>query len=90
MIISRFPLGELFYTSGVESSGIPDEVISAAFNRHLVGDFGDLDEHDCSMNERAIRHGSQVLSSYQHEGIKFWIITDPDRTRTTVLLPSEY
>lgn len=86
----RFPLGQVFHTPGVEQSGITKQAIFEALARHVCGDFGDLDEHDCEMNERAIQHGSQVLSSYQHEGRKFWIITDPDRTRTTVLLPNEY
>lgn len=86
----RFRLGLLYRTPGVEQSGIPDQALADALARHVSGDFGDLDEHDREVNEYAILHGAQILSSYAHAGCKFWIITDADRSRTTVLLPNEY
>lgn len=85
----RFQLGRLFQTPGVEGS-IPPEVLRAALLRYAAGDFGELDAEDCAVNESAIVYGSRILGSYRHAGIVFWLITDPDRSRTTALLPDEY
>jgi hypothetical protein len=58
--------------------------------RHASGDWGDLDAHDRRENERSLRHGWRILSSY-HVGVKtIWIITEADRSVTTILLPEEY
>ena len=85
----RFPLGRLLQTPGVQAS-IPGDALAAALARHITGDFGDLCPEDVATNELAIEDGAQILSCYQHDGNKFYIITDPDRSRTTALLPSEY
>jgi hypothetical protein len=51
---------------------------------------GDLDKHDAAENERALKWGERVLSSYTLGGEKIWIITEADRSSTTVLTPDEY
>ncbi len=85
----RFQLGRLYQTSGVETA-IPRAALHAALRRYAACDFGELDAEDCAVNESAIVYGSRILGSYKHEGIVFWLITDPDRQRTTALLPDEY
>ena len=56
-----------------------------------VGDWGDLDAEDHQANEDALRHGSHLLSAYQTAaGTKPWIITEADRSITTILLPEDY
>jgi hypothetical protein len=59
--------------------------------RHRHGDWGDLDPEDRRANERALRLGDRLLSSYRTRlDAKLWIITEWDRSATTLLLPEEY
>ncbi|MBA2512328.1 MAG: hypothetical protein H0V28_12725, partial [Rubrobacteraceae bacterium] len=54
--------------------------------------WGELDSHDRRENERSLKHGFRVLSSYpvREDGQKVWVITEADRSSTTLLLPEEY
>jgi hypothetical protein len=60
--------------------------------RHIVGDWGDLDAEDTQTNDEALNDGGRLLSSYTHPVSKerLWIITEHDRSATTVMLPMEY
>jgi len=59
--------------------------------RHLRGDWGDLCPEDWDANERALQYGGRLFSAYQEEGLpKIWIITEADRSATTILFPEEY
>jgi hypothetical protein len=59
--------------------------------RHQRGDWGNLDEEDRESNEQALVEGSRLLSCYTaRNGRRFWIITEWDRSATTILLPEEY
>lgn len=58
--------------------------------RHYSGDWGELDAHDRRENERSLKHGWRVLSSYPVGEKTIWIITEADRSVTTILLPEEY
>lgn len=58
--------------------------------RHQNGDWGDLCNEDKQANSDALKHGSRLLSSYLFGAVKLWIITESDRSVTTILLPSEY
>jgi len=59
--------------------------------RHLAGDWGDLDADDWRANVDALRDGHRLLSAYTlADGTPIWILTEADRSRTCVLLPSEY
>jgi len=86
-----FPIGRLVATLGalkaMEQLGV---VPMALVSRHVSGDFGDLCEEDRQENETAIKHGLRILSAYQIQEVKFWIITEADRSATTILLPEEY
>jgi len=62
-----------------------------ALGRHAHGDWGELDEHDRRANEQALKDGSRLFSVYiTLAGVKFYIITEADRSVTTVLLPEDY
>jgi hypothetical protein len=68
---------------------IPD--VLAALSRHVIGDWGDVCEEDKKANNHALKDGSRLLSKYRDSrGTKFWIITEADRSATTVLLPEDY
>ena len=58
--------------------------------RHVRGDWGDVPPEDGLANERAVKEGSRILSSYEVAGRKVWLITEADRSVTTLLFPSEY
>jgi hypothetical protein len=60
-------------------------------HRHISGDWGELDDHDRRENERSVIQKCRLLSAYHlRDGIKIWIITEADRSVTTILLPEEY
>ena len=59
-------------------------------NRHVRGDWGDLGAEDLQANTNALSSGDRLLSAYHYEGTKFWVITECDRSSTTILLPEEY
>jgi hypothetical protein len=63
----------------------------ALLSRHQRGDWGNLDVEDKQANQQALACGGRVFSSYQvTEAVKFWVITEADRSATTILLPEEY
>lgn len=85
-----FALGQLLMTPGVQAC-VPPSEMAQALRRHARGDWGDLDAEDRRSNDEALKSGGRLLSSYKtRSGTKFWIITEADRSSTTVLLPAEY
>ncbi len=59
--------------------------------RHVTGDWGDLDPADRAENELSLRAGFRLLSAYAlPDGTRIWLITEADRSATTLLLPDEY
>jgi len=63
----------------------------AAIQWHQAGDWGDLPEEDRQENELSLQQGFRLLSAYSSaQGVRFWIITEGDRSVTTVLLPEDY
>ena len=85
-----FPLGNVYQTPGVLEA-IPSEDVFQALARHQSGEWGDLGTEDTQANAYALEHQLRLLSAYHSQtGVKFWIITEADRSSTTVLLPSEY
>ena len=87
-----FPLGQVVATPGtlaeMEASG---ESLFSYLQRHLSGDWGEIDAHDRRENELSLREGFRLMSVYTlSNGIRFWIITEADRSSTCVLLPEEY
>jgi hypothetical protein len=87
------PLGRVYGTMGalVAFAGALDEDLNSYISRHENGDWGEVDDHDRKANAYAVEHGLRVLSAYRlRTGEKVWIITEADRSLTTILLPSEY
>jgi hypothetical protein len=67
------------------------EDILAAVRRHVHGDWGNVEPEDRQKNDTALLCDDRLLSSYQSvRKIEFWILTEWDRTVTTILLPSDY
>ena len=59
--------------------------------RHVTGDFGDLPEEDIEENRRSLAQDLRIFSAYQlSSGVKIWVITEWDRSVTTILLPGDY
>lgn len=92
MTLARFPLGRIVATPGaVEALEEAGENPGIFIKRHVAGDWGDVDEQDRRGNEWSLTHGFRLLSVYTlPTGTKLWIITEADRSSTTILLPSEY
>ena len=86
----KFPLGQIVATRNAIDT-IPQDEIQKALARHVHGDWGTLDKEDLNANEQALLHGGRLFSAYHSiQKIKFWIITEWDRSITTVLLPEDY
>jgi len=91
---SIFSLGVITTTAGVHSMMARDtnfeEFIQRSLWRHANGDWGDLCEEDKEENELSLKEGFRLLSAYKDGDKKIWIITEADRSATTVLFPDEY
>lgn len=99
--MSLFELGRIVMTSGVKELMEQDpsmrSFLDGCLKRHSVGDWGCLDEEDKEMNDAAIESEKEgngymdsLMSVFHKEGYEIWIITEWDRTTTTILLPCEY
>lgn len=84
-----FKLGYLVATMGAAALGVDFTPFLA---RHARGDWGELDEFDRRQNNLAVQEGYRLLSAYtvDEAGTRIWIITEADRSVTTILLPEEY
>jgi hypothetical protein len=92
-LVTLFPLGEVGATPGaldaLKTEGIHSSVLLA---RHETGDWGDLKRDDWKINDDAVKTGGRLLSAYTlpQTQTQVWVITESDRSATTLLLPSEY
>ena len=93
LLTPLFSLGQIVSTPGAlcalggEGTGA-DELLK----RHVTGDWGDLSEEDKRENDLSVTEGFRILSAYTlpRTGVKIWVITEADRSATTLLLPDEY
>jgi hypothetical protein len=91
-LLSKFSLGRIVATPEAlealeEANQNPIEFIQ----RHQTGDWGELCEEDKRENEFSVRNGFRILSAYRTQNkVKIWIITEADRSVTTLLLPQGY
>ena len=87
-----FELGRIVATPGALRALQKAEQSPAEFlDRHVTGDWGELDEEDKQENEFSVQNGFRILSAYTTAaGDTIWIITEADRSATTFLLPEEY
>jgi len=89
-VVAKFDVGQLCMTRGAAEQLHDDDVFKALV-RHLAGDWGDVDKQDWHANDTAVSEGRRLLSAYaDRRNTRFWIITEADRSATTVLLPEEY
>ncbi|KTB49132.1 hypothetical protein DEALK_00440 [Dehalogenimonas alkenigignens] len=89
------PLGQVVATRGVFALAGENpkfaEFMRGSLNRHAKGDWGDLDEADRQENELSLKQGFRILSAYKTDDLpKIWIITEADKSVTTILFPEEY
>jgi hypothetical protein len=86
----KFSLGVIVMSSDVANE-VGRATIRDAINRHAKGDWGEVCKEAWEENELAIIKGRRLLSSYRNdEGKRFWILTEADRTSTTVMIPEDY
>ena len=87
-----FELGQILATPGALAALRKAGQEPADFlRRHVACDWGDLSDEDQKENDYSLEHGFRILSSYRtNAGDKLWIITEADRSATTLLLPEEY
>ena len=89
--MQRFPLGRVVATRGAlveleRASVNPLELIG----RHVQLDPGSLNAGDEAANEHALNEGLRIFSAFEYAGVRYWVITEADRSATTLLLPEEY
>ncbi len=87
---ARFPLGQVVLTKAAQEKLLMGDIMDGLL-RHSRGDWGDVSDAGRQENERSLTHGYRMMSVYHaDEATKFWIITEADRSVTTVLLPDDY
>lgn len=97
----KFALGRVIATSNLLSK-LPEDVINGTsdvliklLDRHVSGDWGEICAEDAALNDEALETGDRLLSAYyvtdsNGQPLKIWIITEADRSATTLLLPEDY
>lgn len=92
--VNKFSLGKIYSSAGVYEMMVQDpyfmQFVNSSLARHAEGEWGDLCEEDKKENELSLREGFRLFSSYKNDEHKIWIITEADRSVTTVLFPEEY
>lgn len=92
---TKFRPGQIVFTPGaIKAMGDVEEGyarLSKMIVRHLTGDWGEMCDEDKAENERGLQEQLRLMSSYNlSDDVKIWIITEWDRSYTTILLPNEY
>ncbi|WP_324665142.1 hypothetical protein VLL09_01345 [Dehalococcoides mccartyi] len=100
VINAAFNTGQIVATRGVYDLACENpefaRFIQKSLNRHVKGDWGDVDEEDKQSNNQAMKQGTRLLSAYidnrfpQNGVATIWIITEADRSSTAILFPDEY
>lgn len=87
----RFPLGMVVATPGaLDVLSRLDLAPIDLIERHVVGDWGDVSDNDAAANNDAVKGGDRIHSVYCYSGHRLWVITEADRSVTTVRLPDDY
>ena len=88
--LAKFRLGRIVSTANALESLTESDILTG-IQRHQAGDWGDVKGDDYAANERALVQGSRIISAYNAaDNTRFWIITEADRSITTILLPEDY
>ena len=90
--MNRFNPGRVVATPGALAAiGVSGDDLSTYLARHQSGDWGDVDAHDRMENQLSLEQGFRLMSVYSlRNGVKIWVITEADRSSTSILLPEEY
>lgn len=84
------PLGQTVATPAALGVLSRTDIVTA-LRRHAAGDWGEVDDEDRAANDDALTTGGRLLSVYRSaNGTAFWVVTEADRSVTTVLLPEDY
>ncbi len=87
----RFSLGQIVATpAALEVLAETGATVEQFVTRHVCGDWGEVDAEDWQANEDALIHGDRLLSAYTIANERLWLITEADRSVTTLLLNREY
>ena len=90
VLAGKFPLGRTVATPGALEHLTHDDILHA-LARHVQGDWGEIEDEDLAANERALLTEGRLVSVYSSAShVRFYVITECDRSATTVLLPHEY
>jgi len=94
-IATKFKLGKLLMTRGVNDRVADDlefsKFVLDSLRRHARGDWGDMCQEDKDENDYSLDKPLRIFSAYEHPTLpKIWIITEADRSATTILFPEEY
>jgi len=88
--VPKFSPGQILITTNAQQL-LSESDVQTVLRRHLAGDWGDCDPEDAAANDLALKEGERLLSVYHTaEKVRFWVITEADRSATTVLLPEDY
>lgn len=90
----KFSIGQTMVTRSVNEQLMKNkpfaQFVAKSFVRHCNGDWGDLCDEDKETNEYALKHGERLLSKYENGDLSIYIITEWNRSVTTILFPHEY
>ena len=87
--VAVFRLGRIVTTPNALQSLTQDDIL-LGIQRHQAGDWGDLTDDNRATNDRALAQGERIVSAYNAmNGTRFWLITEADRSATTILLPED-
>ena len=86
---TKFPLGQIVITTNANAQ-LTSRAVNESLGRHASGDWGEVCKDDAALNNEALKQGDRVLSVYRSGETKFWIITEADRSVTTILMPEDY
>jgi hypothetical protein len=86
---TRFPLGQVVITANA-AQYLNSAAVHEALQRQVAGDWGDIGAEDALENELSLTEGFRLFSAYGTGERRFWIITEADRSVTTILVPEDY
>jgi hypothetical protein len=90
LLPAKFRLGKIVTTPNALNRLTQDDILMG-IQRHQAGDWGDVSEDDRARNDAALERGLRLWSVYHSgNGVKFWLITEANRSYTTVLVPEDY
>lgn len=92
--MEKFETGKIYMTAGIsesmEQSQAFADFVARSLKRYIFGDWGELEKDDANLNDEAVESGDRILAAYKQGNVKIWIITESDRSCTTILYPEEY